>query len=371
MKITKVEAIPVSIPCKQFRDAYGLYSQVRHVLVKIHVDEGTIGVGEASLIDPSFYGETQESIALVIDKYIWPIIKKENPMNIEKINSKIDQRIAGNACAKSAIDMALYDLVGKIHEVPVYAILGGLFKDRVPVGFEISIKSAKEVAKQATMLMESGAKAIKLHVGTNPKEDVHAIRTLRDSVGNDVILRADANGAYNTSQAIKVIRKVRKCELEYFEQPVTRGNIDGLIEIKRSVDTPIAVDESVWTPSDAMNICARRAADVINIKIVRVGGLNNAKKIAAIAEASYLPCVVGCEVEFGVGTAAKVHLAASTKNFTCIGEFSEFILLNDNVLKDPIKIEDGFIKTPNKSGLGIELDDTKVSLYKNGTKKKI
>jgi L-alanine-DL-glutamate epimerase-like enolase superfamily enzyme len=273
--------------------------------------------------------------------------------------------VAGNSCAKAAVDMALYDIVGKALGVPVYTMLGGLYRDKATVGLELGFTKADEIPNKANKLLEMGAKAIKIHVGKNPKEDVLAIRELHDAVGSNVAIRADANGGYTTSQAIQVMRKIQDCDLEYFEQPVSRWNAAGLKTVKQSVSIPIAVDEAVWTPRDAMNICKNEAADVINIKITRVGGLNNARKIAAISSASFLRSHVGCEFEFGVGTAAKCHLCVSLENADCAatGEFSEITMLRDNIVKDCVKIKNGLLEPLNKPGLGVDLDEKKMRLY--------
>jgi o-succinylbenzoate synthase len=365
LKIQKVEALPVSLPVGPFSDAYGTYDHLNYVVVKIHTDEGLTGIGEASPIDPSFYGETQESIVATVEKHVSPIVLGKDPFNIEWLESSIDQRIAGNTCAKAAIDMALYDLVGKAQKVPVYILLGGLFRENAAVALELGITRPEDMTAKIARLLDTGAKVIKLHVGTTPKKDIEAIRVLYDAVGGSAVIRADANCAYTTPEAVDVIKNVENCELEYFEQPVSKRNLDGLTKIRHLTQTPIAVDESVWTPEDAMEICKRNAADVINIKISRVGGLNKAKKIANISEACFMKSHVGCEFELGVGTAAKIHLAVSLSNATCLaaGEFTEIAQLRDNIVKDPVVMTDGFMKPCNEPGLGIELDEQKMRLY--------
>jgi L-alanine-DL-glutamate epimerase-like enolase superfamily enzyme len=370
LRIIKVQCVPVTLPIEPYTDAYGSYDDLRYALAIVHTDDGMTGVGEASPIDPSFYGETQDSMRSVIEEHIDPLIRGQDPLNIEKIESDIDRRIAGNSCAKTAIDIALYDLAGKALGVPVYKLLGGLFREKAAAGLELGIVAAEDMAGQVGRLIELEAKAVKIHVGGAPQEDIRSIRALRNAVGESVAIRADANGFYTTAEAIEVMRKVENCELEYFEQPVAKSNMDGLTAIRRSVSTPIAVDEGVWTPQDAIEICKRNAADIINIKLTRVGGLNKAKKIANIAEAAALKCHVGCELELGVGNAAKVHLAVSLANATCAaaGEFCSCVAgmrgsLRDNIVSDPVAIKHGFVEPINKAGLGVTLDEEKMKLY--------
>jgi muconate cycloisomerase len=365
LRVDRIEAIPVSLPIEAFSDLYGYYDRLDYVVAKIHTDKGLTGLGEASPVHVGFYGETQDSIISTVEKCIGPLVLGEDPLNIEKIESRLDRGVAGNSCAKAAVDVALHDVAAKALGVPVHALLGGLFREKAPVGFELGITKPEDVGKKVLRFLEMHVKSIKLHVGTTPKEDVEAIRALHDAVGDSAVIRADANGAYSTAQAIDVIKKVEGCELEYFEQPVSRWNIDGLRMIKRSVHTPIAVDETVWTPEDAMQICKKDAADVINIKIPRVGGLSKAKKIADIAAASFLKCHVGSETEFGVGMAAKAQLAVSLSNASCAaaGEFTEKLQLKDNIVKDPVIWQDGYLRPTDKPGLGIDLDEEKMKIY--------
>lgn len=365
MRVDKIEALPVSLPIEPFSDLYGYYDHLDYVVVKIHTDKGFTGLGEASPVHVGFYGETQETVTSIVEKCIRPLVLGEDPLNIEKIESRLDLGVAGNSCAKAAVDVALHDVAARALGVPVHALLGGICRQKAPVGFELGITKPEDVGEKVLRFLEMHVKTIKLHVGTTPKEDVQAIRALYDAVGNSAVIRADANGAYSTAQAIDVMKKVEKCELEYFEQPLSRWNIDGLGMIKRSVDTPIAVDESVWTPEDAMQICRKEAADVLNIKISRVGGLRKAKKIADIAAASFLKCHVGSETEFGVGMAAKAHLAVSLTNASCAaaGEFTEKLHLKDNIVKDPVIWEDGYLRPTDKPGLGIDLEEKKMKIY--------
>ena len=365
MKIVKVECIPVSLPIEPFRDAYGEYDEMHYALVLIHSDEGLTGIGEASPIDPSFYGETQSSIQAAIVECVDPLVRNRNPLDVDKIESDIDHRLNGNACAKAAVDIALYDLAGKTLDVPVHTLLGGLSRKRAAIALELGLTRVEDMPRMTARLLDMGAKAIKVHVGASPQEDIQVIRAMKDAVGDCAAIRADANGHYTTAEAVEVIRKVEKCELEYFEQPVAKSNIKGLRRIKQLLETPIALDESVWTPQDALEICRANAADIINIKITRVGGLNKAMKIAHIAEAAYMKCHVGCEFEFGIAMAAKAHLALVLPNIprAAAGEFTEIATLRDNVVREQIAVKNGFIEPPDKPGLGIELDEDKVKRY--------
>lgn len=365
MRIENVQALPVSLPVVPFADAYGTYDRMNYVIVKIRSDSDIVGLGEASPIDPSFYGETQQSIITIIERWLAPVLRGQDPLNVERIESLIDHRVAGNTCAKAAVDMAIYDLTGKQLGIPVNVLFGGLSREKVAVALELGITSPEQMDEVVSNVLKMKPKAVKLHVGTTPEEDIRAIRAFHDAVGTSAVIRADANGAYTMADAINVIENVEECNLEYFEQPLPRTNLNGLAKIRQTVQTPIAVDESVWTPQEAMEVCKRNAADVINIKLTRVGGLNRAKKIADIAQSAFLKANIGCEFEFGVATAAKVQLALILENATCAatGEFTEIIQLKDNIVMRPYEMKDGFIIPNDKPGLGVELDEEKMKRY--------
>jgi muconate cycloisomerase len=365
LKIVKVEPVPVSLPVVPFSDAYAAYDRMNYVIAKLHLDNGIVGFGEGSPIDPSFYGETPQSMITAIKDWFDPLIRGQDPQNFDKIESLMDKRVAENYSAKTAVDMALYDAVGKSLNAPAYVLLGGRFREKAPVGLELGIIKPEDMQAAVDRVFELRPKVIKLHVGTTPDGDIAAIRAFRDAVNSRTVIRADSNGAYTTQEAIYVLRKVEDCELEYFEQPVPRTNLDGLAQIRKAVQTPIAVDESVWTPQEAMAVCKKEAADVINIKLTCVGGMNRAKKIADIANSSFLKVHIGSELEFGVANAAKVHLAVALENATCAsaGEFSEMIMLRDNIVKEPYWVKDSYIQPNTKPGLGIELDDEKMRTY--------
>lgn len=375
MKITEVEVIPVTVPRKTFRDAHGAwskdgkYDQAAHmgeknyIIAKIHTDEDIIGLGEGSPIDPSFYGETQETMISVIKNYFAPMLIGKNPLNIESLMTPINQGFPGSACAKTALDMALHDITAKAFGVPVYTLLGGIQRDKVRVAWELSLERPEEMAQIAANHVSQGIKVLKLHIGTTPKEDLARIEAVREAVGDDVKLRVDANGAYLANDAIRMAKAAEKHDLQLIEQPVPRWDIEGLAKVRNSVTIPVEVDESVWTPLDVMNIIRNKAADIINVKLTRVGGFTNAKKMADVADAAYLQCIVGCEGEYGVGTAAKIQLGVHVRNMNMAGEFTELYTAKDHIIKNPFKIVDGFLQPRQAPGLGIELDEDKVKTY--------
>jgi len=327
MKITNIETIAITVPTNPFWSAFRKYGPLRKasfILAKIHTDEGFVGIGE-TITRPNFAGQPLEFVKIGIDKYLAPRIIGSNPFNLEQILTTMDWALFENAYAKTAIELAIYDLIGKALKVPVHNLIGGCYRDKILVGWEIGIESPEEMAKKAVEYVEKGIRVLKVKVGIDPDQDVERIKAVRDAVG-DVTLRADVNEGWTPIGAIKAIKKIEKYDLELIEQPVPRWDLDGLARVRKAVNTPIA------------------------------------KKIAAIAEAADIPCLVGTEFSLASGIAAKLHLAASTKNINHACEFTEFHLL-DNLAATPHEIEDGYLEVPTNPGLGLQLDESKLRKY--------
>ncbi|MCZ6777106.1 MAG: hypothetical protein O7D34_11705 [Ignavibacteria bacterium] len=357
MKITKVETIPFGVPIKQFADAYSSFNRSNAVLVKIFSDDGTVGIGEACAWEPEFYGETLESVSSSIQKYIAPRIVGQNPLDINRIMSIVDSTLARITCAKEGVDLALFDLAGKILNVPVYVLLNGCFRDRIPIACEIGIDTPEVMARSANDLLNMGISVIKIKGSDNVDEDIRRVKAVREGVGSKVKLRLDPNAHWYTHESIRVMRELEECNLEYLEQPVHGLDLHGMTKIRESINIPLMADESIWTPEDVLELARCGAADIINIKIAKTCGLLLAKKVEATAEAAGLRCVVGTEIEPGFSLAAKLHLAASMKNLPFACEFTEVSLLQDSILRPKIEITDGYIKVPEGVGLGFDVDE--------------
>ena len=342
---------------------------LEYLIVKIETDEGVTGVGEAP-VDIQFFGETLEEVRASIDDYLGPLLVGRDPFDREHIMHAIDYR--GNSCAKSGIDLALHDLMGKALRCPVSDLLGGSHRGRVKVAIEIAGGPADGMAKACVDFMAKGVRAFKAKIGGRPDEDADRLRAIRDAVGPEVSLRADANQGYSPKEAIRLCRLAEKFDvgLELLEQPVAAWDLAGMAHVRRSVDTPIEADESCYSVHDAITLVRHEAADVLNIKIGKAGGLYHAKKIAAVAEGAGLGCVLGTAYGLGPKVAAKLHLAASTILVTDAVEFTE-LGLHENLLYGPHDgllalplDEDGCLSVPDGPGLGVELDEEKVAEFR-------
>jgi L-alanine-DL-glutamate epimerase-like enolase superfamily enzyme len=339
-------------------------TMLEYLIVRIETDEAAFGIGEAP-VDIGFFGQTLEQVQAAIDDYLGPQIVGVDPFDREYVLHRIDYR--ENSCAKSGIDLAIHDLVGKALGASVSDLIGGTHKQRVPVAIEIAGGRPEDMAQACLACMAKGVRAFKPKIGGYPEEDVERLAAIREAVGPDVSLRADANQGYTPKEAVRLCRlaEARGVGLELLEQPVATWDLQGMATVRRAVDTLIEADESCFTIHDAMQIIRHEAADVLNIKVAKAGGLYDAKKIAALAEAAGLECVLGTAFGIGIKLAAKLHLASSTMGIKSAVEFTE-IGLHGSLLAPPhdellsLPLEDGCLPVPNGPGFGVKLDEEKL-----------
>ena len=364
MKIVNIETIPYAIPVKNFTDAYTGFTHSNAVLIKIHTDEGLVGIGEACAWEPEFYGETVESIHTSINNYVSPIIMGQDPRNINKIMQMVDKVLARVTCVKEGIDLALFDLLGKILNVSVATLLGGKFRDQIPIASEIGIDSPNEMAKSAEKVLQMGINVIKVKGSDDQNKDVDRIMAVRSAIGSEVLLRLDPNAAWDTAGTIKTMQKLESCNLQLLEQPIPNWDYKGMAHIRKNISIPLMADESIWTPQDAIKLYEYESCDYLNLKIAKTCGLSRGKKVENVAEAIGLPCVVGAELEPGVSSIAKIHLAASMAIHPLASEFTELTQLDGSILDRPIEIINGCVTLPSGPGFGVNINDEALEKFK-------
>tara|TARA_B100000029_G_scaffold509122_1_gene597575 strand:+ start:1041 stop:2147 length:1107 start_codon:yes stop_codon:yes gene_type:complete len=364
MKIVKLESIPYGIPVKGFADAYTSFSHSNAVLVKLHTDEGIVGIGEACAWEPEFYGESFETIHAMNLNYVAPKIIGQDPFNINKILLMLDQELARITCVKEGIDLALHDLVGKALNIPVYKLLGGKFRDQIPVASEIGIDAPEKMGKNAKKVLDMGIGVIKIKGSSERELDIDRIQAIREAVGPKVPLRLDPNAAWDTISTIKIMREVENCKLQLLEQPVPSWDYKGMAHIRSNISIPLMADESIWTPQDAIKLHDYGSCDLLNLKIAKTCGLHLGKKLENVAEAIGLPCIAGTELEPGISAVAKIHLAASMRIHPIASEFTELTQVDGSILTEPIKAINGNLQVPHGPGFGVEIDEDELNKYK-------
>jgi muconate cycloisomerase len=382
VKITEIETIPIRLPTRRVHQWASLTTPIGvYVIVKLHTDDGRVGLGEAPVLKDwggdhgKYFGETPQTTVHMINDVLAPALKGQDPSRFEVIHAIMDKAVKGYPNCKAAIDAALYDVVGKALNVPVYQLLGGCFRERVSIAHSLGLMEIDRAVEEALQARAEGVKTIKLKGGVDPKRDVELVRQMRKALGEETKICVDANQGYQTPKvAVQTIKAMEPYDLLYVEQPVE--GIDAMAEVARRVDTPIMADESAWTPQDVLEIARKKAADMISIYTTKPGGMLKAKKVAAVAESAGLKCNVNGSVETGVGNAANLHFAASTAvvALACVVPVSTpkgkgrkgiaGIYYQDDIIKEGFEFTEGDILISSKPGLGIELDEDKLKHYR-------
>jgi muconate cycloisomerase len=390
VKITRIETFAVRVPIKQelaIRSGRGGSHLVSpFLLVKIHTDEGIVGLGEVSCT-PRWSGEDQVTAAHFIEKYFAPLLIGESVEQVECLSGRLRSAVAGNYFTKAAIEMALWDLLGKLREKPAWRLIeetewhgadrrtgdSRLVPRRspfdVPTKWSVSGVAPAKAAEIATWAASQGFSTMKVKVGINPDDDVARVRAVRDAVGARVKLGVDANGGWPTPKvAIQTIQRLHEqCAIYFAEQPVPAGHHDEMAEVRRNVPVPIIADESVWTLEDARQLAHANAANVFSIYIGKAGGIGPAVQIARFARSVGIACTIGSNLELGVGSAAMIQLALGTAHFDVANYPCDIIgpmFYEDDVLKEPLPILGGWARALDQAGLGVELDEEKVQKYR-------
>lgn len=354
MKITKIRIGEISVPLKTpFKTALRTVNSVEDIIVEIHTDTGRIGFGEAPPTGV-ITGDTKGAIIGALRDHIAKSIVGMDIENFEEIMLKLNKCIVSNTSAKAAVDIALYDLYGQLYNAPLYKMLGG-YRKEIITDITISVNSPEEMAMDSLDAIKRGFTTLKIKVGKDSLVDLERMKAIRNAVGYDVKLRIDANQGWKPKEAVQALTKMEDAglDIEFVEQPVEAHDIDGLKFVTDNVSIPVLADESVFSPQNALTILQNRAADFINIKLMKTGGLYNALKICSIAEIYGVECMIGCMLEAKVSVNAAVHLAAAKSIITKI-DLDGPVLCSEDPIEGGAIFDEYKITLNNEPGLGIK-----------------
>lgn len=354
MRITRIRLGRISVPLRvPFKTALRSVDSVEDVVVEVHTDAGTIGYGEAPPTGV-ITGDTTGAIVGAVQDHIGRAILDRDVDDLEDLLQRVQQSIVHNTSAKAAVDMALWDLYGQLHHIPVYKLLGGARKCIV-TDITISVNPPEEMARDARDAIGRGYDCLKVKVGANPALDVERLSAVRRAVGDDVCIRIDANQAWRPREAVRILNAMQEkgLAIEFVEQPVKAQDIDGLRYVTEHSDVPVLADESVFSPEDAMRIMQTRAADLINIKLMKCGGLTNALKIASAAEVYGVECMIGCMLEAKISVNAAVELACAKRIITKVDLDGPVLCSEDPILGGAV-FREKEITVSDEPGLGIK-----------------
>lgn len=354
MYIKSIETFDVAIPLtKPFKTALRTVTTAYSVYVTIVTSDGLVGYGEAP---PTHVitGESMDSIRYAINEVIAPQLIGLNILQSEQVFQKLNTALVRNTSAKAAVDMAIHDILARYAGLPLYQFLGG-YRETIETDFTVSVNDPAEMADDAEQYIKDGFEVLKVKVGIGDiKDDIERIHAIRKRVGMTPKLRLDANQGWNAKEAVKVISLMEDAGLsiEFVEQPVPAWDLEGLKYVTDHTYTPIMADESVFSVQDAKQVLKMRAADLINIKLMKSGGIYHGKKINALAEANGVGCMVGSMIETKLGITAAAHFAASQPNIRYF-DFDAPLMLDNDLIVGGVIYEKSKMSFSNELGLGI------------------
>lgn len=315
MKITNIKIDRVKVPLTEpFRISLGVITHAESAVVTIETDEGLVGYGEGA---PGVFvsGENLPGTVASIQLMARDLVGVD-PTDLEKVYWLMDKATAHAHCAKTAIDIACHDLLGKQAGLPVYKLLGGL-SNSMETDVTIPINPPEYMAQKARERVAQGFDVLKVKMGVDEASDLARMKAIREAAGPDVKIRVDANQAWSPKEALNMIAKLDEYGLELVEQPVPADDLEGLAQVTRASRVPIMSDESCFTAKDALKLIRGRCVDIVNIKLMKCGGLREAQKINAICEAAGVTVMLGCMAEeTNIGITAAASLGAALRNIT-------------------------------------------------------
>jgi o-succinylbenzoate synthase len=332
MRIAAIKTGRIAVPLqKPFKTALRTLSAIENVVVRVTTDTGQVGYGEAAAT-AVITGETIGSLIYAVEQVIAPALIGMEIANIEAIMLQLERCLVKNTSAKAAVDMAVYDLYGQLYHAPLYQLLGG-YRETLATDLTISVNDPEQMARDSCAAVALGYNVLKIKVGKEPALDRQRLQAIRTAVGSGVKLRVDANQGWQPKEAVTLLNQMADdgMTIDLVEQPVAAHDLAGLKFVTEHVPMPVLADESVFSPSDAVKLLQMRAADLLNIKLMKTGGIYQALKVCALAETYGVECMIGCMMETKISVTAAAHLAAAKRIITRIDLDSPVLCAQDPV----------------------------------------
>lgn len=353
MVIRDIQTGSLSLPlARPFKTALRTVERVEDVAVRILTDTGEVGYGEAP---PTavITGDTAGSITCAIRDFIRPALLGMDIEDLEGIQKKLHSCLLHNTSAKAAVDMAVYDLWAKRWKAPLWKLLGGA-KSSFETDITISVNPIDQMVADSLDAQRRGYRILKIKVGKEGKKDVERIAAIRNALGPDIRIRVDANQGWTPRQSVAIISALedKDLDIDLVEQPVPAGDLDGLRYVTQRVQTSILADEAVFSPADAVKIITTGAADLINIKLMKTGGIWQALKVCGIAESYGVECMTGCMLESKLAVTAAAHLCCGQSVVTMADLDGPSLCAVDPFEGGPI-FDEAMVTMTDAPGLGI------------------
>lgn len=357
MTIIKAEVFAIRLPMHQpFVVSYGRFDDMPSILLRIHTSDGVEGWGEA-VPDPHVTGESFQGAYASLCHVLLSCLEGLTVFEIETAHRRMDSALIGNASIKAAVDVALHDAWAKTLGQPLYQLLGGQAHQSITQPYVISIKPPDEVTVEAAEALEAGFTEIKLKVGSGAEEDVRRIRALHGVAAGVADIRVDANQGWDRAAALHVLHHTSDCEIQWYEQPLPADDVEGMASLRQAANARLMVDEGVHTDSDLIRVIRHAAADMVNIKLMKAGGIRPSMRLASVAEAAGMPSQIGSMVESAVGTAAGLHVTFA-RSIIASNELVGPEMISQDIAD--ITVRSGQVTIPDGPGLGIFVEQHRV-----------
>ena len=350
MKVTALEYKRIKLEMKKpFKIALGSTDYYEGVFVRVTTDAGIYGFGEA-IPTPFITGDTMGSVEAELA--IFSKTVKGKDLFPEAINEHMKAVASSSKASRAAVDMALYDVLGKKAGLPLYNILGG-YRSSMKTSYTVDLVNASEAKKQAKELLDDGVEFFKIKLGKSIEEDFERVKAVRETIGDEKMICVDFNQSYSPKKAISLSSKIEKFGIEFLEQPVAKDDVKGMKFVRQNSAIPVMADESVFTLSDLRNVIYEEAADYVNIKLMKCGGITDALKLVKTAQTFRMPCMMGCMVETKLANTAGLHVALAQPNFA-YSDLDGFSSLKVPGVSGGLSFVNGMNHPPKESGIGAE-----------------
>jgi len=351
MRITRVEVWPVSLALTEpYTIAYETISEVTNVFVRVETDGEHVGYGCAAP-DLEVTGETSETVVEFVESLAGPELRGQDPLRSAELLERLRPHLAAHASAIASLDMALHDLLGRVAGLPLWRILGG-FRDAIETSVTIGILPETDTIERARDWVARGFRCLKIKGGCDVDSDIARVLQLRERFGDRIEIRFDANQGYTVEQALRFVGETKPAQVALFEQPTPKGQPDLLGRVAHSAPMAVMADESIMGLRDAFEMARDDLADMVNVKLMKVGGIAEALQVNAVARSAGLEVMVGCMDEVELSIAAGLHFALARPNVR-FADLDGHLSLADDPTRGMLKLENGTLYASERPGLGL------------------